>query len=171
MALPVVPLDTPHERQHRTAIATSLNELVKFINRITGTDTTEFARYADTTANFTGSLQSNGEEVGYKFLQTGTSSTTNVTLVQADNDRLCFYLGTGGHVISLGTLTAGTRIMIANGGSGNVSVQAPVAANLSLFDGSGAIPTGDRTLAVGGWAIVRTSGSGVWRIFEGAGVS
>jgi hypothetical protein len=34
MPLPVVPLDSPNEKQHRTVIATSLNELVKFFNTI-----------------------------------------------------------------------------------------------------------------------------------------
>lgn len=34
MPLPVVPLDSPNEKQHRTVIATSLNELVKFYNTI-----------------------------------------------------------------------------------------------------------------------------------------
>jgi hypothetical protein len=37
MPLPVVPLDSPNEKQHRTVIATSLNELVKFFNTIKST--------------------------------------------------------------------------------------------------------------------------------------
>lgn len=34
MSLPVVPTESPNEKQHRAVIATSLNELVKFFNTI-----------------------------------------------------------------------------------------------------------------------------------------
>lgn len=49
MTLPVVPTDSANEKQHRTVIATSLNELIKFYNTIK-TDTWTAVIRGNTTA-------------------------------------------------------------------------------------------------------------------------
>lgn len=52
MPLPVVPLDSPDERQHRTVIATSLNELVKFFNTIKSETWTAAVRGSGTAGTY-----------------------------------------------------------------------------------------------------------------------
>jgi hypothetical protein len=52
MTLPVVPLDSPNEKQHRTVIATSLNELVKFFNTIKAASWTPAIRGTSTAGTY-----------------------------------------------------------------------------------------------------------------------
>lgn len=52
MPLPVVPPDSPHERQHRAAMATSLNELVKFFNTIKSGSWTPVIRGSGTAGTY-----------------------------------------------------------------------------------------------------------------------
>lgn len=155
MPLPVVLLDTPNERRHRTEIATALNELVKFVNRLNGTTTTEFARYADAIANFTGTLQYGGIEVGYRGLPVGNGSSTisgNYSLVNADAGKAIVYVGTGGHTLTFpsGVLNANSVVEVWNAGSGALTIFS--ATSQDWYNGSGTLGTGSRTLSVGGVA-------------------
>jgi hypothetical protein len=52
MSLPVVPTDSANEKQHRTVIATSLNELVKFFNTIKSEPWTPVVRGSGTAGTY-----------------------------------------------------------------------------------------------------------------------
>jgi hypothetical protein len=52
MTLPVVPTDSPNEKQHRTVIANSLNELVKFFNTIKSDSWTPLVQGAGTAGTY-----------------------------------------------------------------------------------------------------------------------
>lgn len=118
--------------------------------------------------NFPTNLQYGGVEVGFRPLNTGTSGAGNFSLAQADGGLLSAYTGAGGHTITLATLTSGTIVTIINAGTGSCTLSPST--GLDWFNGSGTISTGNRTLAVGGVATVRTSGGGNWRVW-GVGLS
>lgn len=123
------------------------------------------------TVNFTnGVLQYAGGEVGYRDLN-NVNQAGNYTLLTTDRGGAVQYTGAGGHTF---TLPAGlplfSLVTIINTGTGNLTLTA--ATTLNWMGGAGSIPTGNRTLAVGGmcnvWCI--SSGPGTWRVW-GVGLS
>lgn len=128
---------------------------------------TTYARLAAAN-NFTGSpLQYGGFEVGYRSLIQRTFGG-NSSESASDNGRAVEYTGPGGNSFTLnGQIeTAGGLIIIYNNGSGNLTIT--TTGTISWFNGSGTIPSGSRTLAVGGVATAwrqganyRVSGTGL----------
>lgn len=135
---------------------------------ILGAALTAFARYADTTANFTGTLQYGGVEVGYKGMPSRSITGTDNTQT-TDGGKVLIYSSTGGHTLTLDSDPAnGDVVTIINNGSGDLTIAGST--SLSWFNGSGTISTGNRTLAVAGYVSARHSGSGAW-IITGTGLS
>lgn len=126
------------------------------------------AKYADTTANFTGTLQYGGVEVGYKGMPSRSITGTDNTQT-TDGGKILIYSSTGGHTLTLDSDPAnGDVVTIINNGSGDLTIAGST--SLSWFNGSGTISTGNRTLAVAGYVSARHSGSGAW-IITGTGLS
>lgn len=109
------------------------------------------AKYADTTANFTGTLQYAGNEVGYRSL-IGRNISGSDNTAASDNGRLVRYTGTGGHTFTIDSDfgTANNILTLVNTGSGNLTIAESLSGGMSWLNGSGSIPTGSRTLAPGG---------------------
>lgn len=124
------------------------------------------------TVNFAnGTLQYGGVEVGYRNLPV-ISTSGNRTFVDTDRGRIIEYGGSGGHTLTVpaaGVVADGGLITVANSGSGTCSV-AVTAGNLVWFNGTGALATGTRTLAIGAWVTLRVFSSGSTYIV-GTGVS
>lgn len=119
----------------------------------------------------TTSLQYGGVEVGLKSLP-GASQSGNYTIVAGDNGEMVEYTGTGGHTFTMDlTLSDGFIVTIANSGSGTLTVTASTPASLFWYNGSGAFPSGARTLALAGlitiWKRTGSSQAYVW----GAGLT
>jgi hypothetical protein len=107
------------------------------------------------TINFpNGTLQYGGIEVGYKgFPQ--NSENTNFSITNTYAGVLTYYVSSGHTATIQATflaLTGGTTT-IANHGSGNLTI-ATASGTLQWLNGSGAVGTGSRTLAVGGIATI-----------------
>jgi hypothetical protein len=140
---------------------------------LAGQAITAFARYADTTANFTGTLQYGGVEVGYRGLPSGNGGSNvsgDYTLVAADAGKRIVYVGSGGHTITLpsSVLTIDSMVSIINVGSGSITLSP--SGTLNWFNGSGTLASGSRTLAVAGWTSAYTPLSTAWNI-TGTGLS
>lgn len=124
------------------------------------------------TVNFpNGILQYGGVEVGYRDLPV-ISTAGNRTFLNTDRGRIIEYGGAGGHTLTVpaaGVIADGGIITVANSGTGGCSV-AVTAGNLVWFNGSGALSTGTRTLAVGAWVTLRVFASGSTYI-TGTGIS
>jgi hypothetical protein len=103
-----------------------------------------------------GILQYAGREVGWKDLPR-TDDSGSVTLVDAYRGTLRRYVGVGGHTYFVDSgqpITAGGVITISNEGGGTINIAAAGAGQIRWMNGSGAIPVGNRTLAVGGLATI-----------------
>ena len=112
------------------------------------------ARYDDATANFTGTLQIGGIDVGYKGIPSRAYATSANTLA-ADNGKLMLYDGAGGQTFTIDSdLPVDGVVTILNSGSGSLTIAESLSGSLFWFNGSGALSSGSRTLAVGGVATV-----------------
>jgi hypothetical protein len=119
------------------------------------------------TINFpNGTLQYGGAEVGWKgFAQNSENSNFNVT--NTFGGVLTYYTGSGHTATIQATFLAlvGGTTTIANHGSGNLTI-ATASGTLQWLNGSGAVGTGSRTLAIGGvCTITSRNGTGnpyVW---------
>lgn len=108
--------------------------------------------------------RSRGLEVGYRGMPFSTQSG-NYTFVQTDNGTTVYYIGAGGHTFTLpATLTGNPVIQIRNASGATLAI-AQSGSSLNWYGGAGSIPTGSRTLAIGGscvadfttsWSIVGT---------------
>lgn len=94
----------------------------------------------------------------------------NDTAVIGDRGRCIAYNGAGGHTQTLPSnlFPIGTILVLKNANTVNWSVAA--AGTLIWYNGSGAFPTGTRTLAGGSWATAHTTSATTWD-FTGTGVS
>lgn len=105
------------------------------------------------TINFgNGTLQYGGREVGYRKLPFA-SQAGNYTFVAGDSGLCQRYTGGGGNTFSINNAVfSGDEIVtIINSGTGNLTIGGTIT-TLAWYNGSGAISTGGRTLAVGGIA-------------------
>lgn len=94
----------------------------------------------------------------------------NYTLVAADSGRQRVYSGAGGHTLTLpsSTLTLYSVVSIVAAGA---AITISAAGTLTWLNGSGALPTGNRTLAIGGIATLHhVPDSTNWSIY-GVGLS
>jgi hypothetical protein len=113
------------------------------------------------TINFpNGTLQYGGIEVGYRGLifraMTGNDSTAATDAGKGIN-----YTGAGGHTLTLDADVASTGVVtVINTGTGSFTLSG--SGSLSWLNGSGTIPTGNRTVAVGASIFCLSSGSGNW---------
>jgi hypothetical protein len=111
------------------------------------------------------SLSVNGKEVGDKDLYQRTFSGDSNTTA-ADRGTMLTYVGAGGHTLTLDAdIPNNGALLICNAGSGALTVAR--SGSMYWFNGSGSAPEGARTLAVGGVATVRSSGSGNYSIWGG----
>lgn len=96
--------------------------------------------------------------------------TVNDTAVIGDRGRCIAYNGAGGHTQTLPSnlFTIGTILVLKNANTVNWSVAA--SGTLIWYNGSGAFPTGTRTLAGGAWATAHHTSATTWD-FTGTGVS
>lgn len=103
------------------------------------------------TINFpNGTLQYGGVEVGYKgFPQNSENTNFNITNTYAGV--ITYYTSTGhtGTIQASFTALTGGTTTIANHGTGNLTI-ATASGTLQWLNGTGAVSTGSRTLAVGG---------------------
>lgn len=126
------------------------------------------AKYADTTANFTGTLQYGGNEVGFRGLPGRTFATSSNTAA-SDNGSVVIFTGAGGQTFTGDTdLVSAGVCQIWNIGSASLTVA--VSGTLSWLNGGGSIPTGSRTLAIGGVVTIYHNGSGNYFVY-GTGLS
>lgn len=125
-----------------------------------------YAKYADTTANFTGTLQYGGVEVGYRGLPRRSVSTTD-TATQDDNGKGLLLTGAT-FTQTLGALADTTTFTLFGNDTASKTI-APGSGSLYWFNGSGTTSTGNRTLAIGGVATVTRIGTD-WYIW-GTGIS
>lgn len=125
----------------------------------------------DTTNFSTGTLQYGGIEVGYRDLAI-ISTSGNRTFLNTDRGKAVEYGGAGGHTLTVpaaGVVADGGLITVLNSGTGTCTVNV-TAGSLVWFNGSGALATGARTLAIGAWATLRVFSSGSTYI-SGTGIS
>jgi hypothetical protein len=128
------------------------------------------AYYGATTSNFTGTLQYGGIEVGYRgYRQSRDVTNTDST---AATDAAGVVRFTGGNTFTFtadsdpASLALVTLINAKSGGTLTISGSV----SLDWFNGSGTISSGNRTLAIGGWATLYHVGAGAWYIL-GTGLS
>lgn len=122
------------------------------------------------TINFiNGTLQYGGIEVGYRGFRQGRNFSGNDNTAATDAGGLATYTGSGGHTFTCdGDPSTNALVSIMNAGSGALTIAGST--SLTWFNGSGALSTGSRTLAVGGIATLWHSGGGNWNIW-GTGLS
>lgn len=106
------------------------------------------------TVNFLniGQLQSGGIEIGYKgFAQNAENNNWSIT--NGANNGITYYVGAGGHTgtvqASFTAVANGPVATIVNHGAGTITI-ATASGTLQWLNGSGAVSTGSRTLAIGG---------------------
>lgn len=115
-----------------------------------------------------GTLQYGGIEVGFRGLPQIDFSVSGGLSASFAGKQLR-YIGAGGHTLTLdNNIQLFDVITIANAGGGNLNLVA--VGTLSWFNGSGAVVTGARVLAVGGWVTVQLIGGGSYYV-AGAGLS
>jgi hypothetical protein len=121
------------------------------------------------TVNFAnGTLQYGGVEVGFKGMPRRDFAASDNT-VAADNGKALRFTGAGGQTFTAdGDLATDGNFILLNDGSASLTVAG--SASLSWFNGSGTIPTGNRTLAVGGIMTLYHTGSGNYLAW-GSGLS
>lgn len=79
-----------------------------------------------------------------------TSISGNYTVLATDIGKRIRYTGAGGHTITLPTLATDFIVGIYNAGLGAITITKTSAGVIFWFNGSGSVPTGNRTLAIGG---------------------
>ena len=103
-----------------------------------------------------------------------TDITGNTTLASSDFHTLVPISGGSAKDLTLPNTAAaglvGGVIWIINRGSVSATISVATAANLDWYDGSGSVQTGDRTLAVGGWATAWQETQGNW-LLTGTGLT
>lgn len=140
--------------------ANTVSAAILQINR-TGTvvDTVNFA---------TGTLQYAGTEVGYRGLPRRDISGSDNTAA-SDNGRTVRYTGSGGHTFTGDADLATEGLMeVKNTGTGTLTLAA--SGTLTWLNGSGALATGSRTLAIGGVCSMNHTGAGNYYVY-GTGLS
>lgn len=118
------------------------------------------------TVNFVnGTLQYGGLEVGYRNIPNRNIAVSDNTQA-ADRGTIITYSGAGGHTFTVDSdFIATYTLTFINAGSGAMSIAESLAGSLFWFNGSGALGTGTRTLAVGGVAtlyMVDNSSCYIW---------
>lgn len=127
------------------------------------------AKYADATANFTGTLQYGGIEVGYRGFRQSREITGSDSTSGTDAAGIVYYTSTGGHTFTADTdPSINSLVTLLNVGSGNLTIAG--SGSLQWYNGSGSVLTGSRTLAVGGIATLWQFTSGAWKVW-GTGIS
>lgn len=116
-----------------------------------------------------GTLLYGGFEVGYRNIPRVTQSG-NYTLLTTDRGKMLLYGGAGGHTYTIPNLGAESVVMIVNVGSGSITLT-PSGITQTWINGSGALPTGSRTLAVGGMVSLWWPNTGVDVYVSGAGLT
>lgn len=115
-----------------------------------------------------GVLQYGGLEVGFRSLKQRTMSGVG-SAVQADNGGAIVLSGAT-FILTLPALTVNSIITLFNTDTASKTITVSTG-SLFWFNGSGgAVPSGDRTLAIGGVATCWQNAAGVWYI-TGAGLS
>jgi hypothetical protein len=119
-----------------------------------------------------GVLQYAGNEVGYRSLL-GRAFSGSDSTAASDNGRGVEYAGAGGHTFTIDSDFAVARnvLTIINSGGGNLTIAETLSGNLFWFNGSGALSTGSRTMAVGGAATIWMDGVGTNAYIWGTGLS
>ena len=125
------------------------------------------ALLAGSPANFTGTLQYGGIEVGYRGFP-NRSVLSAESAVQSDNGRGVILSGSS-FTFSLGGLSAATMLTILNNDTASKTISAS-SGTLYWFNGSGTVATGNRTIAVAGVATAFRTGAGD-RYIWGTGIS
>lgn len=108
------------------------------------------AKYADTTADFTGDLQTNGISVGYKNIPiSGSSKTTSYQLTTADKSKHIM-IGSGGSItVPDATFSDGDVVVLVNDTTGDVTI---------TLSTTTAYIAGDNTAKAGNTATLATRG-------------
>lgn len=121
------------------------------------------------TINVSGAVYENGNPYAYRDLLFRLFSSNDSTAA-ADRGCAVEYQGAGGHTFTLDAdMVANGTVIVVNGGSGNLSLAAS-GGTLYWYGGAGSLPTGTRTVAIGGVVFCRRSGSGNWSVW-GSGIS
>ncbi len=109
-----------------------------------------------------------GEALGYKDLLYRVFTGSNSTAA-TDRGRSAIYTGSGGHTFTADAdLSQFATVILINSGSAALTIAA--SGSLTWFAGSGTLPTGNRTLAIGGVCTLLCTGSGTYAVF-GNGLS
>jgi hypothetical protein len=116
------------------------------------------------TINTAADIYINNEPVALRNLLSRAFSGDTSTAA-SDAGREVYYSGTGGNTLTLDTDVGATGVvLIRNGGSGNLTISAS-GGTLYWFGGGGSLPTGNRTLVVGGVATAWRDSSTNWHIW------
>lgn len=99
-------------------------------------------------------------------LLTQNSQNGNYTFVASDRGRQIRYNGAGGHTYTAPNIGTGTIIEVINAGSATLALTTSLA-QLSWFNGGGSIPTGNRTLQIGGVCTFLQTSSTTWDVRGG----
>lgn len=101
-----------------------------------------------------GTLTYGGLEIGYRGLP-GRSATGADNVVASDNGRVVFLTGAGGYAFTIDTdLPINGVVMVMNVSAAACTIPESLSGSMSWLNGSGALTTGTRTLAVGGIASI-----------------
>ncbi len=97
------------------------------------------------------SLGGTGYPVGYRGMPSRTITTSDSTAA-TDNGRSILFTGAGSQTFTVDSDfgTASNICVLMNGGTGSLAVAESLSGTLTWLNGSGALSTGSRTLAIGG---------------------
>jgi len=97
------------------------------------------------------SLAGTGYQVGYRGMPSRTITTSDNTTA-TENGRSVLFTGAAGQTFTVDSDfgVAGNIMTVLNGGTGSLSVAESLSGTMTWLNGSGALATGTRTLAIGG---------------------
>jgi hypothetical protein len=139
----------------RTAMEIA-NTAIQFGN---STDNPTFTLLGSGAAAFGGNLTFTVSSVAYSAGYRGAPSrtiTTSDSTAALDNGRIVLFTGAGSQTFTVDSDfgTAGNIMTILNGGTGSLAIAESLAGTMTWLNGSGALSTGSRTLAIGGIATI-----------------
>lgn len=140
-------------------VTISLNDMTFAANfDLIGSSTSDITGFAN--IGVTTNITIGGADVGYNQVDVSSFSTTDSNWGQSNG--YYRYTGTGGHTVTVASaLVNGGVILLANNGSGTLTIAPTSGDTLNWFNGS-SVSTGNRTLAVGGFVtIIRRDASNI----------
>jgi hypothetical protein len=139
----------------RTALEVA-NTAIQFGNT---TDNPSFTLLGSGTAAFGGNVTFTVSSVAYSAGYRGAPSrtiTTSDSTAALDNGRMVLFTGAGSQTFTVDSDfgAAGNIMSLLNGGTGSLAIAESLSGTLTWLNGSGALSTGSRTLAIGGIATI-----------------